>query len=160
MTLAAIGRARDEPEALLFDQYWNRASRIGPGLGFGGFELSVIEPSRRASAGARLNEEAERLQRRSPEDAHLIVLDELGRSLTSEAFAQYLAAVRDRNIADVVFVIGGPDGVAAELRNSAQMRIAFGAQTWPHLLVRAMLAEQLYRAMTILSGHPYHRRRI
>ena len=158
VTLAAVGRLRDEPEAQLFEQYWKRAALSGPRLGFTGFDAPVVEISRRPSASQRCNEEAEKLVRRLPADAHRVVLDERGRSLTSDEFAKQLSALRDRGgVHDVAFVIGGPDGLSADFRASAQRCLAFGAQTWPHLLVRAMLAEQIYRALTILSGHPYHR---
>jgi 23S rRNA (pseudouridine1915-N3)-methyltransferase len=91
--------------------------------------------------------------------AHRIALDEQGRTLSSEAFAKHLAGLRDRGCRDLVLLIGGPDGLAPGLREGAEERLAFGPQTWPHLLVRAMLAEQVYRAFAILSGHPYHRGR-
>ena len=158
MTLAAVGRARDEPETVLFKQYWQRAEALGPRLGFTTFSTLIADTSRRATAAARAVEEAERLTRKAPLAAHRIVCDERGRSMTSDAFAAILAQLRDTGAPDVVFVIGGPDGLSPSFRTSAQHHIAFGCQTWPHLLVRAMLAEQIYRALTILSGHPYHRR--
>ena len=158
MTLAAVGRARDEPETVLFKQYWQRAEALGPRLGFTTFSTLIADTSRRATAEGRAIEEAERLTRKAPLAAHRIVCDERGRSMTSDAFAAILAQLRDTGAPDVLFVIGGPDGLSPSFRTSAQHLIAFGCQTWPHLLVRAMLAEQIYRALTILSGHPYHRR--
>ena len=155
--VAAVGRARDEPEARLLDEYWKRATGAGPRLGFTGFELAIVEISRRANAAQRCSEETEKLSRRLPAGAHRIVLDGTGKSLTSDEFAKLLSALRDRGVGDVAYVIGGPDGLSPDFRSSAQQQLAFGAQTWPHLLVRAMLAEQIYRALTILSGHPYHR---
>jgi 23S rRNA (pseudouridine1915-N3)-methyltransferase len=104
-----------------------------------------------------MEEEAAKLARRLPAPSHRIALDEGGRALSSEAFASHLARLRDRGCRDLVFLIGGPDGLAPGLKESAQERLAFGPQTWPHLMVRAMLAEQIYRALAILSGHPYHR---
>lgn len=157
VTIAAIGRARDEPEAALFDRYWDRAAALGPNLGFGRFSTVFIELSRKPSAAERIREETDRLQRRLPRAAHVVVLDSRGQSLTSDAFAGQLARSRDVGIADIAFVIGGPDGLLPDFRDSAQTRIAFGAQTWPHLLVRTMLAEQIFRALSILAGHPYHR---
>jgi 23S rRNA (pseudouridine1915-N3)-methyltransferase len=157
VTLAAVGRARNQPEATLFNDYWKRAGALGPRLGFTGFTVLTVDVSRRAGASARMSEEAERLARTWPRDAHSIVCDERGRPLTSDAFAASLAQLRDSGTPDVLFVIGGPDGLATVILDRAQQRVAFGAQTWPHLLVRAMLAEQIYRALTILSGHPYHR---
>lgn len=157
MTLAAAGRARDEPEAALFERYWDRAAALGPKLGFSGFSTVFVGCSRRPSAAERMREEADQLRRRLPRNAHLVVLDQRGRLLTSDAFAGRLAAWRDSGVSDIAFVIGGPDGLLPEFRDSAQLRIAFGTQTWPHLLVRAMLAEQIFRALSILAGHPYHR---
>jgi len=158
VTLAAVGRARDEPETVLFKQYWQRAEALGPRLGFTTFSTLIANTSRRATAEARALDEAERLTRKVPIASHRIVCDERGRSMTSDAFAAILAQLRDSRAPDVLFVIGGPDGLSPSFRTSAQHLIAFGCQTWPHLLVRAMLAEQIYRGLTILSGHPYHRR--
>jgi 23S rRNA (pseudouridine1915-N3)-methyltransferase len=157
VTLAAVGRTRDEPEAQLFEQYWKKAALSGRRLGFSAFDATVVETSRRATATERVREEGEKLLRRLPADAHQIVLDERGRSLSSDEFAKQLSALRHRAVKDVAFVIGGPDGLSPDFRASAQQCLALGVQTWPHLLVRAMLAEQIYRALTILSGHPYHR---
>jgi 23S rRNA (pseudouridine1915-N3)-methyltransferase len=90
-------------------------------------------------------------------DAALILLDERGRNPTSQEFAALIAALRDRGQRQLVLAIGGPDGHDATSRQAADHLLSFGAQTWPHQLVRILLAEQLYRAVTILSGHPYHR---
>jgi 23S rRNA (pseudouridine1915-N3)-methyltransferase len=155
VAIAAVGRARAAPEQAICDLYLERAAALGSKLKFSNFELAVIETSRAASADARMADEAAKLLKRAG-SAHLIALDEKGASLSSEAFARQLAKLRDRGL-DVAFVIGGPDGLSPELKTRAAERLAFGAQTWPHLLVRALLAEQLYRAMAILSGHPYHR---
>jgi 23S rRNA (pseudouridine1915-N3)-methyltransferase len=144
----------------LCDLYLERASALGGKLGFSKIELALVDVSRHAAAQARVIEEAEKLSRRLPAGAHGILLDEGGRQLSSEVFAARLAKLRDRGTRDVTFLIGGPDGLAAALRDGAQERLAFGSQTWPHLLVRAMLAEQIYRAFAILSGHPYHRGRL
>ena len=159
--VAAVGRARRvEPEQSLCELYFERAGAQGAKLGFTKLEFAIVETSRGATAAARLGDEAEELLQRLPKGAHRIALDEGGRQLTSEAFAAHLAKLRDRGTRDLAFVIGGPDGLAASLRESAEERLAFGAQTWPHLLVRAMLAEQIYRAFAILAGHPYHRGRV
>jgi 23S rRNA (pseudouridine1915-N3)-methyltransferase len=159
LILACVGRGAKSPEQELCDQYLKRASVLGPRLGFSRIELSVVEISRAASAPARMKEEAEKLVLRLPQSVHHIALDEAGRTRSSEDFARHLASLRDRSVGDIAFFVGGPDGLAREFRDGASERMAFGAQTWPHLLVRAMLAEQLYRAMTILAGHPYHRGR-
>ena len=160
LIVAAVGRARAVPEQTLCDLYWERAAALGPKLGFATFERIIVDVSRAGSAADRMREEGVKLANRLPRAAHRIVLDEGGGTLSSEAFAKHLRELRDRSGCDLVFVIGGPDGLAPELRRTAQERLAFGAQTWPHLLVRVMLIEQIYRAFAILSGHPYHRPRI
>lgn len=129
----------------------------GARLGFSKLDILAIDTSRATSSASRMEDEAKRLAAKLPEGAHLIALDEGGRSLASEVFTKHLAKLRDMSLSDTVFLIGGPDGLSPRLKDSAKERLAFGAQTWPHLLVRAMLSEQIYRAFTILSGHPYHR---
>ena len=108
-------------------------------------------------AKARIAEEGERLARRIPDGAHVILMDAKGKGMTSEAFAEMLAAMRDAGARDMVFLIGGPDGLDPGPAVKAGRSLAFGPQTWPHLMVRAMLSEQIYRALTILANHPYHR---
>ena len=157
VAIAAVGRARAAPEQAICDLYLERANPTARQLGFGKLELFVVDTSRARTAEARMEEEAAKLAKQAG-SGHLIALDELGRSMTSEAFAKGLAKLRDQG-RDIAFVVGGPDGISPSLRARAHDRLAFGAQTWPHLLVRAMLAEQLYRAFSILSGHPYHRGR-
>ena len=159
ITVAAVGRARTAPEQTLCELHWERAVALGGRLGFSKLDFLTVDTSRGGNAVARMEEEAKKLTSRIPAPAHRIALDEEGRSLSSEAFAKHLAALRDRGLRDLVFLIGGPDGLASALREGADERLAFGPQTWPHLLVRVMLAEQIYRAFAILSGHPYHRGR-
>ena len=160
LTIAAVGRSRESPEQALADLYAERARALAPKLGVAKIELRIIETSRAAAPQARTLEEAQKLAGKIPAGAHVIALDEAGRGMSSEAFAGHLRKLADTGVRDVVFVIGGPDGLAPSLRDSAQERLAFGSQTWPHLLVRAMLIEQIYRAFAILSGHPYHRARV
>lgn len=155
--IAAAGRGRGTPEEELCENYLARAKAMGRKLGFAGAALDAVDVSRAASAKARMMEEAGRLKRKIPPGARRIALDRRGKPATSEEFAQRLAKWRDAGTRDLVFLIGGPDGLAGELRDAADERLAFGPQTWPHLLVRAMLAEQIYRAFSILAGHPYHR---
>ena len=159
ITVVAVGRAREAPEQAICDLQWERAAVLGRKLGFSQLEFMTVDTSRAADTAARMEEEAKKLTSRVPPAAYRIALDEAGRSLSSEALAKHLAALRDRGGRDLVFLIGGPDGLAPSLRDGADERMALGPQTWPHLLVRAMLAEQIYRAFTILSGHPYHRGR-
>jgi len=155
VAIAAVGRARSAPEQALCDLYLERASPIAKKLGFGKLELFVIDTSRAQTAEARMADEATKLLKHAS-SGHLVALDERGTAPTSEAFARQLAKLRDRGH-DIGFLIGGPDGLAPSLRERADERLGFGAQTWPHLLVRAMLAEQIYRSLSILSGHPNHR---
>jgi 23S rRNA (pseudouridine1915-N3)-methyltransferase len=160
ITVAAVGQSRlAAPELTLSADYRKRAATLGAKLGFPKLDFVTVATSRAASSAARMDEEAKKLTARIPSAAHCIVLDEKGRSLSSEAFAKHLAALRDRGIRDLAFVIGGPDGLSPALRGNAAESLAFGPQTWPHQLVQAMLAEQIYRAFTILAGHPYHRGR-
>jgi 23S rRNA (pseudouridine1915-N3)-methyltransferase len=159
LTIAAVGRSRESPEQALCELYCDRARGFAPKLGFSKLDLVVVDISRAASADARMTEEAQKLSNKLPVGAHRIALDEGGRTMTSEAFAKHLRRLADSGARDLVFLIGGPDGLASQLRESAEERLAFGPQTWPHLLVRTMLAEQIYRAFAILSSHPYHRGR-
>jgi 23S rRNA (pseudouridine1915-N3)-methyltransferase len=159
ITVAAVGRARDAPEQVLCDLHLKRAAALGGKLGFSQLDFLTVDISRLSDSPARMEEEAKRLGRHCPHPAHRIALDEKGRSFASEALARHLATLRDRGGRDLVFLIGGPDGLDRALREGAEERLALGPQTWPHLLVRAMLAEQIYRAFTILAGHPYHRGR-
>jgi 23S rRNA (pseudouridine1915-N3)-methyltransferase len=159
IAIVAVGRARAAPEQAMCDLQWERASQLGKKLGFTKLDFAAVDTSRAADMAARMDEEAKRLTSRVPRGARRAALDEAGRALSSEAFAAYLAQLRDSGERDLAFLIGGPDGLAPALRDSTGDRLAFGPQTWPHLLVRVMLAEQIYRAFTILSGHPYHRGR-
>ena len=159
LTIAAVGRSRESPEQALTDHHIERARGFAPKLGISKLEVLIVDTSRAATPDARMTEEADKLGKKLPAGAHLIALDEAGRTMTSEAFAKRLRQLADLGVRDLVFIIGGPDGLATGLRDGAAERLAFGPQTWPHLLVRAMLAEQIYRAFAILSGHPYHRAR-
>ncbi len=156
VVIAAVGRSRSSPEQTLFETYVERARALGPRLGFSSVETAIVDTSRADSAEKRMDDEAERLTAKLPKGAFLIALDERGKSFASNEFAKLLAGKRDQ-ARDVAFVIGGPDGLAPNLRASAQWNTSFGQQTWPHMLVRVMLAEQIYRAFSILAGHPYHR---
>jgi 23S rRNA (pseudouridine1915-N3)-methyltransferase len=157
LTIAAVGRSRESPEQTLCNFYLERSQSFAHKLGISKLDLIIIDTSRAATPDARVKEEAEKLAAKLPASAHLIALDETGRAMSSEIFAGRIRRLADTSTRDLAFVIGGPDGLAASLRDSAEERLAFGPQTWPHLLVRAMLAEQIYRALAILSGHPYHR---
>jgi 23S rRNA (pseudouridine1915-N3)-methyltransferase len=144
------------PERELAERFLARFSRAAPavGLDYGG-TFEVVESHRPDAAGRRREESAALVSRHG--DKTLVLLDESGRDLGSTALADKLAHWRDDGRREVVFAIGGPDGHDPEIVKRAEFTLAFGKATWPHQLVRVMLAEQLYRAVTILSGHPYHR---
>jgi 23S rRNA (pseudouridine1915-N3)-methyltransferase len=146
--IAAIGRDRAGPTRDLFDNYCQRSPWP--------IRLVEITPRSNEPSERRLREEADRLLQAVPPGAVLIALDEAGRQLDSAGFARRIARWRDEH-GTLAFVIGGPDGLAKSVLDRANATIAFGRMTWPHRLVRVMLAEQVYRASTILSGHPYHR---
>jgi 23S rRNA (pseudouridine1915-N3)-methyltransferase len=147
LRVIAIGRARDTPEAALFERY---AARLRPPLG-----LTELPDAKGARAEIK-RREGEALLAALPQDAFAVALDRTGRQVDSAAFAalleRWLASGRP-----VCFLLGGAEGLDAPVLRRAEHILSFGAMTWPHLLARAMLAEQLYRAFTILSGHPYHR---
>lgn len=151
--LCAVGRLRQGPERALIDDYTTRFDRTGRALGLGPLTEHEVEDKR----GLGMAAEADLLARAVPSGALLAVLDERGRVLPSPDFAAQLARWRDGGRQDVAFVIGGADGIDPALRDRAEFALSFGAMVWPHMLVRVMLTEQLYRAATILSGGPYHR---
>ncbi len=150
--LAAVGRLNRAPEAELARQWAERATASGRALGLGPVEIVEVEPRKPGKAA-----EAEALLDAVGEGAFLIACDERGEALASRAFAARIGVWRDRGERRLAFVIGGADGLSDEIRAQARFKLAFGVQTWPHALVRAMLAEQVYRAVTILAGSPYHR---
>ncbi len=154
--VAAIGKMRGGPEAALTEDYLKRARDLGRSRGFTGPDLSEYDAPRSLAGPARTAKEGDWLAA-AAEDSVAIALDERGRNLSSEQFAAMLGDLRDGGAKGAAFLIGGADGHDRKVIDAAQKSIAFGAATWPHMLVRAMLAEQLYRAMTILAGHPYHR---
>ena len=151
--LCAVGRLRAGPERDLVDDYLQRLERTGRPLGLGPATEHEVEDKR----GGGMAAEAVLLARAIPDGAALCVLDERGKTLSSPEFAQVLARWRDGGRQDAAFVIGGADGVDPSLRARADLVLSFGRMVWPHMLVRVMLAEQLYRAATILAGGPYHR---
>jgi 23S rRNA (pseudouridine1915-N3)-methyltransferase len=151
LVIAAIGKPGRGPEAALADGYARRATLAGRPLGLGPLELLDLEPRKSGKAP-----EAE-LILAAADGAHLIACDERGKTYSSRAFADHIATLRDQGERRLVFAIGGADGLDESVRRAARSTLAFGPQTWPHALARAMLAEQLYRAVTILSGSPSHR---
>lgn len=151
LVIAAIGRPGRGPEAALAADYAQRATAAGRALGLGPLELIDVEPKKPGKVP-----EADVLLA-AAEGAHLIACDERGRAWRSRDFADHIATLRDRGERRLVFAIGGADGLDRRVLDAAGSTLAFGPQTWPHALARAMLAEQVYRAVTILAGSPYHR---
>ena len=151
--ICAMGRLRAGPEKSLVDDYLTRFDRTGRGLGLR--PARVVEMEDKKNGG--MASEAVLLRRAIPQGAVICVLDERGKVETSPAFAERLGNWRDAGRGDLAFVIGGADGIDPSLRAEADHALSFGKMVWPHMLVRVMLAEQLYRAAAILSGGPYHR---
>ncbi len=158
LNIAAIGRLKpQDPKAILINDYLDRIEKTGRNMGFMQTELREIESPRGLTGMACKTKESALLLEAIPGHAHAIILDERGRDMDSVGFARLLEDLRDQGVGMAVFAIGGADGHTDEIRQRANHKIAFGKATWPHMLARLMLCEQLYRAMTILSGHPYHR---
>lgn len=156
ITIAAIGRMKSGPERELVWRYLDRATGGGKPMALTGFDVIELPESRASSAASRKADEAKALRATLPEGV-LVMMDERGKSLTSESFAGQIERWRDDGRPAVSFVIGGADGIDPDFVRSADLAISFSPMVWPHQLVRIMLAEQLYRTTTILSGHPYHR---
>lgn len=146
LDILALSRAKSAPEAPLADAYLARARDAGRALGFSSFTVNEIDERK-----------PEKLLELASAASLAVALDERGKSMGSEAFAAQLAKWRDEGLSRVVFMIGAADGLPPAAVKLARSKLAFGTQTWPHMLVRVMLAEQLYRAVTIIGGHPYHR---
>ena len=157
LVVVSIGRLKQGPERELAERYRERFEDIGRKLGFRGLAIHEIPESRARDTATRIAEEAAAIGAAIPEKSVLVALDERGKNVDSVAFAQTLGRWRDDAIAHTIFTIGGADGLSPDLQRKAKLRIAFGSATWPHQMVRVMLLEQIYRAATILAGHPYHR---
>lgn len=151
--ICAVGRLRAGPERDLYQDYLTRFDRTGRALALGPAELREVEDKK----GGGMPAEAALLTKSIPDGALICAMDERGKTLSSPIFAQQLANWRDQGRQDVAFVIGGADGIDPSLRNRADFKLSFGQMVWPHMLVRVMLAEQLYRAASILANAPYHR---
>src|SRR5215469_7614502 len=157
LVVAAVGRLKRGPERDLEARYFERITKAGRAVGIRSSTISELSESPARRAAERISQEAAGLADEIPDGAAVVALDEHGESLASEALAQRIGRWRDEGRPALVFLIGGPDGLAPELLAKADLRLAFGRMTWPHQLVRIMILEQLYRAIAILSGHPYHR---
>lgn len=147
--LIAVGRMKPGPERELYAHY---AARLNPAL-----HMREVEEKRNLPAAKLKVREGELLLNAIPDGAHVVALDEKGRQMGSQAFARKLGSWRDEGIRDVALVIGGANGLDRAVLDRAHLTLSLGSMTWPHMLVRGLMAEQLYRAQAILSGHPYHR---
>lgn len=153
ISILAVGRIKPGPEQMMLDDYLDRAAPAGRPLALGPFSVVEIDERKardRAAQSARLVDAI-------PPGAVAIALDERGKTLSSQDFAAMLAALRDQGTATTAFLIGGADGHGQMVRDRADQLLSFGPMVWPHMMVRAMIAEQIYRAVSILSGGPYHR---
>lgn len=151
--LCVVGRLRAGPERDLIDDYLKRFDRTGRALGLGPVSVTEVEDRK----GGGMAAEAALLRKAIPSGSRLCILDERGKLMSSPEFARQLGDIRDAGTGDLAFVIGGADGIDPALRAEADMALSFGQMVWPHMLVRVMLSEQLYRAASILAGSPYHR---
>jgi 23S rRNA (pseudouridine1915-N3)-methyltransferase len=157
LTIAAIGRLKTGPEKLMADDYAKRIEVMGRKAGITSLKIGEWAESQNSNARQRMEEEAQILWAAVPPAASTMALDERGKSLSSEDFAAKIRKCADHGINDLVFMIGGPDGHSPQTREKAGELIALGPMTWPHRLVRIMLLEQIYRSVTIMVNHPYHR---
>jgi 23S rRNA (pseudouridine1915-N3)-methyltransferase len=156
LVIAAIGRLKDDGERDLIARYMKRMSS-GRAVGLAPVTIEELTESRAADTGARQDDETARLINLTADCDFRIVLDERGRAMSSAEFARALAARRDDGVKAMAILLGGPDGHSAEIRAGAVLTLSLGPMTLPHGLARVVLVEQIYRAITILSGHPYHR---
>ena len=153
LRILAMGRLRNGPEKDLIEDYVARFNRSGRPLGLGPVELTELEDKKGGGKAA----EAALLLKAIPQGAAVIALDERGKLQSSPDFAAHLSQIRDSAPSELIFVIGGADGLDPAVLQRAQSVLSFGKMVWPHMLVRVMLSEQLYRAASILAGGPYHR---
>ncbi|HET7410649.1 MAG TPA: 23S rRNA (pseudouridine(1915)-N(3))-methyltransferase RlmH [Paracoccaceae bacterium] len=153
LTIAAVGRLKAGPERALLDDWLSRAGATGRPLGLGPVEMAEVDERKFGDRDAQ----SRRLLEAVPAGAMAVALDERGKTMTSPGFARLIGRERDGGCARMVFLIGGADGLTEDARRAAAHRLSFGPMVWPHMLARLMLAEQIYRATTILAGLPYHR---
>ncbi len=156
LTIAAIGRLKDGAERVLVDRYVKRCAS-GKSIGLGPLDEIEILEARHPQTSDRQADEAKRLLKQVAEPDLIVALDERGKTFSSAEFARWLGARRDEGRRHAAFLVGGPDGHGPDIVKASALRLSLGPMTLPHGLARAILAEQLYRAITILSGHPYHR---
>ena len=157
IVLAAVGKLKAGPDRELFERYWDRVAASGRKVGIANIRCVEIPESRSANGAERKADEAQRLLRIPVQGARSVVLDETGQSLTSQTFAAFIRRQCDGGVPELAIFIGGPDGHGEALLKKADLVLNLGTMTLPHGLARIVIAEQVYRATTILAGHPYHR---
>ena len=157
ISVLAVGKLKDAEERGISDRYVTRFNGAGRAIGLGPIDIRELNESRQPSAEERKQDEAARLMKDLAAGAFIVALDPAGRSLSSEVFARLLGEKRDGAVKSCAFLIGGPDGHGAQALKPPVFKLSLGALTLPHGLARVVLLEQIYRAATILSGHPYHR---
>jgi 23S rRNA (pseudouridine1915-N3)-methyltransferase len=158
LTLVCVGKLKAGPERLLFERYFKRLTEGARSAGLAGVDVRELDESRARRSDERRAEEGRAILAAVPKGAALVLLDERGPPATSEEWASDIGRARNVSRPAYAVAIGGPDGLDPSLEGAAHRILSFGPMTWPHQLVRVMAGEQLYRAMTILAGHPYHRR--
>lgn len=157
ISLIAVGKMKPSPEKDLVRHYQSRLQPVAKQIGIGSLDIREVEEKKPVEGRERQVREAQMLRDALPKGATVITLDERGKSLTSKEFAKLIDRHLAAGTSDLAFVIGGADGLTPELKAEADQAISLGAPTWPHMLVRVLLLEQIYRATTILTGHPYHK---
>jgi len=157
ISIFAVGRMKNGAEKTLSQHYLDRFAKIAPPIGLVFAGLREIVESKAPTAPQRRRQEGDRLKEVLSPSTRLILLDEKGKDFSSPQFADWLALRRDSGDKAALFALGGPDGHDEDMRQNADLLLSFGRATWPHQIARILLAEQLYRAATLLSGHPYHR---
>lgn len=154
--ILSVGRLKAGPERELYARYASRIEAMR-NLGLAGLDLKEIDESKARSPAERMAQEGDAIVAALQVGAGLVAFDERGKAAGSADFARFVASERDRGVKSLWFVVGGAEGLAPMVREKAGAIFSFGAMTLPHQLVRILVAEQIYRAMTIISGHPYHR---
>lgn len=157
LAIYAVGRLKSGPERELFDRYLSLVTRAGTQIGLSVAGAREISESRRPGADERKKSEAADLLGAVADGAFIVALDETGRDLSSDEFARTIERKMHEGVVEMAFLVGGPDGHGDRVRQRADLALRLGKMTWPHRLARIMLAEQLFRSITVLSGHPYHR---
>ena len=157
ITIAAIGRLKHGADSTLFERYLDLAGKCARSHGLGSIDLIELTESRAASSAERREAESTTLLSQAKDNDYLIALDRTGTTLSSDAFGKRLADLRDQGTSRALFLVGGPDGQGRAMMHRADLLLSLGSMTLPHGLARIMIMEQIYRACTMMAGHPYHR---